>query len=53
MAGLRTRSRLRTDRATRSGSHVIPRYLDLTREEWLEYREQVTTLEIDRYLPLT
>ena len=35
------------------GSRVIPRYVDLEREEWLEYREQVTTWEIDRYLPLT
>jgi glutamine synthetase len=35
------------------GSHVFPRYVDLKREEWLEYREQVTAWEIERYLPLT
>jgi glutamine synthetase len=35
------------------GSHVFPRYVDLKREEWLEYREQVTAWEIERYLPVT
>jgi glutamine synthetase len=35
------------------GGHVFPRYVGLKREEWLEYREQVTAWEIERYLPVT
>ncbi|SEH12784.1 glutamine synthetase family protein [Thermoleophilum album] len=35
------------------GSHIFSRYVDLKREEWLEYRVQVTPWEIQRYLPVT
>ena len=35
------------------GSHIFERYVELKREEWLEYRVQVTPWEIERYLPLT
>jgi glutamine synthetase len=33
------------------GEHIHPRYVDLKREEWEEYRIQVTRWELDRYLP--
>jgi glutamine synthetase len=32
------------------GEHVFPRYVDLKREEWEEYRVQVTPWELERYL---
>jgi glutamine synthetase len=32
------------------GSHIFSRYVELKREEWLEYRVQVTPWEIERYL---
>ena len=35
------------------GSHIFPRYIDLKREEWLDYRVQVTPWEIERYLAVT
>jgi glutamine synthetase len=35
------------------GSHVFGRYVDLKREEWLDYRVQVTPWEIENYLPVT
>jgi len=35
------------------GSHVFSRYVDLKREEWLDYRVQVTPWEIENYLPVT
>ena len=35
------------------GSHIFSRYIDLKREEWLEYRVQVTPWEIERYLPVS
>ena len=35
------------------GSHVFPRYIDLKREEWADYRVQVTAWELDRYLSVT
>ena len=35
------------------GSHIFSRYVDLKREEWLEYRVQVTPWEIERYLPVS
>jgi glutamine synthetase len=34
------------------GEHVFPRYVDLKREEWEEYRVQVTRWELERYLPV-
>jgi glutamine synthetase len=33
------------------GDHIFPRYVELKREEWEEYRVQVTRWELDRYLP--
>jgi glutamine synthetase len=33
------------------GEHIFPRYVDLKREEWEEYRIQVSRWELDRYLP--
>jgi glutamine synthetase len=35
------------------GPHVFPRYVDLKREEWQDYRVQVTAWELDRYLSVT
>jgi glutamine synthetase len=35
------------------GEHIFPRYIDLKREEWEDYRVQVTQWEIDRYLAVT
>jgi glutamine synthetase len=35
------------------GSHVFPRYIDLKREEWQDYRVQVTPWELERYLAVT
>jgi glutamine synthetase len=35
------------------GSHVFGRYVDLKRQEWLDYRVQVTPWEIENYLPVT
>jgi glutamine synthetase len=35
------------------GDHIFPRYIDLKREEWEDYRIQVTQWEIDRYLAVT
>jgi glutamine synthetase len=34
------------------GEHIFPRYIDLKREEWEEYRVQVTRWELERYLPV-
>jgi glutamine synthetase len=34
------------------GDHIFPRYVDLKREEWEEYRVQVTEWELERYLPI-
>jgi glutamine synthetase len=35
------------------GEHIFPRYVDLKREEWEDYRVQVTPWEIERYLAVT
>ncbi len=35
------------------GDHIFPRYIDLKREEWDEYRVQVSQWELDRYLAVT
>jgi glutamine synthetase len=35
------------------GDHIFPRYIDLKREEWLEYRVQVTPWELEQYLAVT
>jgi glutamine synthetase len=35
------------------GDHIFPRYIDLKREEWEDYRVQVTGWELDRYLAVT
>jgi len=32
------------------GDHIFPRYIELKRKEWDEYRTQVTQWEKDRYL---
>jgi glutamine synthetase len=32
------------------GEHIFPRYVELKRKEWNEYRLQVTEWELDRYL---
>ena len=34
------------------GDHIFERYVDLKREEWEEYRVQVTRWELERYLPI-
>jgi len=34
------------------GDHVLAHYLDAKREEWNEYRTQVTQWELDRYLEM-
>ena len=34
------------------GDHIFERYVDLKREEWEEYRVQVTKWELERYLPI-
>jgi glutamine synthetase len=34
------------------GDHIFPRYVALKREEWEEYRVQVSKWEMDRYLPV-
>jgi glutamine synthetase len=35
------------------GDHIFSRYIDLKREEWTDYRVQVTAWELDRYLAVT
>jgi glutamine synthetase len=35
------------------GEHIFPRYIDLKRQEWEDYRVQVTSWELDRYLAVT
>ena len=35
------------------GEHIFPRYIDLKREEWENYRVQVTPWEIEQYLAVT
>src|SRR5437868_6825835 len=34
------------------GEHVFNRYIEIKRQEWEEYRVQVTPWELDRYLPV-
>jgi glutamine synthetase len=34
------------------GDHIFERYVDIKREEWEEYRIQVTRWELERYLPI-
>ena len=34
------------------GDHIFERYVELKRSEWEEYRVQVTTWELERYLPI-
>jgi glutamine synthetase len=34
------------------GDHIFERYVELKREEWEEYRVQVTKWELERYLPV-
>ena len=34
------------------GDHIFERYVDLKREEWEEYRVQVSSWELERYLPV-
>jgi glutamine synthetase len=35
------------------GTHIFSRYVELKREEWLDYRVQVTPWEIEQYLSVT
>jgi glutamine synthetase len=35
------------------GAHIFERYVDLKREEWLDYRIQVTPWEYEKYLAVT
>jgi glutamine synthetase len=35
------------------GSHIFPRYIDRGRQEWSDYRVQVTPWELERYLAVT
>jgi glutamine synthetase len=35
------------------GDHIFTRYVELKREEWLDYRVQVTPWELDQYLAVT
>jgi glutamine synthetase len=34
------------------GDHIFENYVELKREEWEEYRIQVTKWELERYLPI-
>jgi glutamine synthetase len=34
------------------GEHIFERYVELKRDEWEEYRVQVTRWELERYLPI-
>jgi glutamine synthetase len=34
------------------GEHIFPRYVELKKKEWEEYRIQVTKYELDKYLPI-
>jgi glutamine synthetase len=34
------------------GEHVFNRYIEIKRQEWDDYRVQVTAWELDRYLPV-
>ncbi|WP_274717557.1 glutamine synthetase family protein [Thermoleophilum album] len=34
------------------GEHIFNRYIEIKRQEWEEYRVQVTQWELDRYLPI-
>ena len=34
------------------GDHIFERYVELKREEWEEYRVQVSKWELERYLPI-
>jgi glutamine synthetase len=34
------------------GEHVFNRYIEIKRQEWEEYRVQVTPWELERYLPV-
>ena len=35
------------------GDHIFSRYVELKREEWLDYRVQVTPWELEQYLAVT
>lgn len=34
------------------GPHIFPRYIELKKKEWEEYRVQVTEYELSKYLPI-
>ncbi|MDP9491170.1 MAG: hypothetical protein M3P42_03070 [Actinomycetota bacterium] len=34
------------------GRHIFDRYVELKRKEWDEYRVQLTSWELERYLPV-
>jgi len=34
------------------GEHTFKRFIEVKREEWEEYRVQVTPWELDRFLPI-
>jgi len=34
------------------GEHIFPRFIELKKKEWEDYRIQVTQYELDKYLPI-
>ncbi|MFA6078755.1 MAG: glutamine synthetase family protein [Candidatus Omnitrophota bacterium] len=34
------------------GNHIFPRFVELKKKEWDEYRIQITQYELDKYLPI-
>ena len=34
------------------GEHIFPRFIELKKKEWNEYRIQVPQFELDKYLPI-
>jgi glutamine synthetase len=34
------------------GEHTFNRFVEIKRQEWEDYRDQVTRWELDRYLPV-
>ena len=34
------------------GEHIFPRFIELKKKEWDDYRIQVTKYELDQYLPV-
>jgi len=34
------------------GSHIFPRFIEIKKKEWDDYRVQVSRYELDKYLPI-